>query len=193
MESFNNFVVADKITENQVFVNSSKSRMLNSSIEFRGKSNILFVEDGVVLKNSRIIFNHNNSVVYLSKSRHVYILKCFINNNSVLYFGKDCYFNDTSHMNTIISESKNVIVGDEGLFSFGIWLRTADPHLLYDVENRERINQSKSIFIGDHVWIGQQSLILKGTQIGSGSVLGGGGQLYQTKGFHLIQCGVVIL
>lgn len=35
-----------------------------------------------------------------------------------------------------------------------------------------RINNSKSIYIGDHVWIGQNALILKNTQIGSGSIIG---------------------
>ena len=30
---------------------------------------------------------------------------------------------------------------------------------------------SKSIFIGDHVWIGQNALILKGCRIGSGSIV----------------------
>lgn len=36
----------------------------------------------------------------------------------------------------------------------------------------KRINPTKSIFIGDHVWIGQSSMILKGTKIGSGSIIG---------------------
>ena len=31
---------------------------------------------------------------------------------------------------------------------------------------------SKSIVIGDHVWIGQNSLILKGTYVGSGAIIG---------------------
>ena len=53
-------------------------------------------------------------------------------------------------------------------------MRTADPHLLYSCETKERINESKSVLMGDHVWIGQGALILKGSSIGSGSVIGGG-------------------
>ena len=60
------------------------------------------------------------------------------------------------------------------LFSFGVWFRTADPHLIYDAESHQRINFSKDIIVGDHVWIGQNALILKGTQIGSGSIIGAG-------------------
>ena len=50
-------------------------------------------------------------------------------------------------------------------------MRTADPHLIYDCDTFERINSSKSILIGDHVWLGQNALILKGAAIGSGSIL----------------------
>lgn len=42
------------------------------------------------------------------------------------------------------------------------------------MESKERINQSKSVFVGDHVWLGQSSMLLKGTQIGSGSIIGAG-------------------
>lgn len=53
-----------------------------------------------------------------------------------------------------------------------IWIRNADPHLVYDCVSKKRINFTKSIFIGDHVWIGQGALILKGTKIHSGSIIG---------------------
>ena len=59
------------------------------------------------------------------------------------------------------------------MFSFGIFVRTADPHLIYDSTTKGRINPSASVFIGDHVWVGQDVLILKGTRIGSGSIVGG--------------------
>ena len=46
-------------------------------------------------------------------------------------------------------------------------IRTADPHIIYDI-HRKRINPSKSVFIGDHVWCGQNVLLLKGCRVGSG-------------------------
>ena len=36
----------------------------------------------------------------------------------------------------------------------------------------QRINLSKDIIIGDHVWIGQQVVILKGSNIGAQSIIG---------------------
>ena len=57
------------------------------------------------------------------------------------------------------------------MFSVGIWLRISDPHLIYDSFTHTRINPTKSIYIGDHVWVGQDVLILKDSYVGSGSIL----------------------
>lgn len=144
--------------------------MKNSKIEFFGTGNILIVEDGVNIVNSSIRFEGNNSVVYLSQSRFNYILDLVVNHNSVFFMGKNNYIN--SKLSIILSEEKHCFIGNDGLFSLGIWMRTADPHLVYSCETKERKNLSKSIFIGDHVWIGQSAMILKGTQVESGSIIG---------------------
>lgn len=143
--------------------------MIRSEIDFYGKNNILFCEDGVKLSDSKIIFNASNSVVYLKKSSKVYNIALALYNNNAAYFGRDNYFNRRPVI--ILSEAKHFIWGDGGLISFGIWARTADPHLIYDIESRGRKNFSKSIFVGDHVWVGQNALLLKGTQIHSGTVI----------------------
>ena len=144
--------------------------MNNSQVQFTGKNNILYCEPGVRLVNSKIQFNGDNSVVYLSENRHNYLLAIGIPNNCVFYSGKNNYFNGI--LNVVLSEQKHVFIGSNCLFSFGNWLRVADPHLVYSVETKKRINPSKSIYIGDHVWIGQAAMILKGSRIFSGSIVG---------------------
>ena len=61
------------------------------------------------------------------------------------------------------------------MFSLGVWLRTSDAHPIYDSNSKKRINDGKSIYLGDHVWVGQDSLILKGSRIDSGSIIGAKG------------------
>ncbi|MFV0441101.1 MAG: acyltransferase [Lachnospirales bacterium] len=157
---------------NTVIVDSSKSELLDKAeIVFNGENNILYVEDGVKLKNSKILFNGNNSIVYLSKSKYTYYTKITLYSDSIVYFGKDCSFN-TKGISLLASEHQNILIGNNGLFSFGINFRTADAHLVYDCKTKLRLNQSKSILIGDRVWLGQNITILKGTTIGSGSIIG---------------------
>lgn len=159
----------NKLKNNNRFV-GIKPVMINTNISFNGENNILYCEENVKLVNTTIEFNGNNSIIFLNSSTKDYHLTVAINNNSTLYIGKNCYFNRDLHIS--LSEEKNCLIGNDCMFSFGIWLRTADPHLIYDVITKERINNSKSIYIGDHVWIGQNALLLKGTEIDSGSIVG---------------------
>ena len=156
---------------NRVYVNPNKSALMNSEIVFQGTGNVLFVEDGTKIDKSRIFFQSSNCVVYLSRSSDILYLSLAVGQNSTVFIGRNCYFNGS--INILATEWQNIILGCGSAFSFGIWIRTADAHLIYDIKSGKRINHSRSILIGDHVWVGQDSLILKGTQIGSGSIIGG--------------------
>ncbi len=142
----------------------------NSEIRFSGKGNVLFCEENVKLYGSQLKFFGDGCVIYLSSNSHCYYLDVSVYKNSVFFMGKNNYINGAIH--AILSEQKNIIIGNDNLFSFGVWMRTADPHLVYSSETKKRINPSNSVFIGDHVWIGQGAMLLKGTQISSGSILG---------------------
>lgn len=144
--------------------------MKNSVITFNGSSNILFCDENVVLENSKLQFNGSNSIIFLCGSKNAYQLDVSVFNNNAFYCGSDNYFNRV--VNVVLSEEKHVFIGNNCLFSLGIWIRIADPHLIYSVDTHERINPTKSVYIGDHCWIGQSAMILKGTQMHSGSILG---------------------
>jgi len=159
-----------KKDENNNQILGYQPKLIKSSITFKGKNNRLFCEEGITLQNSRISFLGDNAIIYLSKPRKNYQLYVPIYSNSVLFF--DEFVTTNGLLRMALSEEKNIFIGKSCLFSFGIWFRLADPHLIYDAINKRRINYSKSIYFGDHVWVGQDALILKGTNIGSGSIIG---------------------
>ena len=143
----------------------------NSSVFFKGKNNILFCEDNVMLSDSIINFRGNNSLIYFGGLTN-YKLEIDVYNNSVVCFGRNNAF--TNKVKIISSEHQNCFVGDNCIFSTGIFIRNSDAHLIYSCETGKRTNFSKSVYIGDHVWIGQSVIILKGTEIDSGSIIGAG-------------------
>ena len=158
---------------NTIICNNPDSvEFIDSSININGEGNIVVIEDGAKMNGCVLKINGDNSLLYLSKSKHWYYLDATVNNNTAVYFGKNCYFN--GRMTVVTSERQNVFVGKDGLFSYGICIRTADPHLVYDCNTKQRLNHSASVLIGDHVWLGQAVMLLKGTQIGSGSIIGAG-------------------
>lgn len=71
-------------------------------------------------------------------------------------------------------EGTEIVLGDDCMLSANITVRTGDSHSVLSAQSRQRINQSKSVVIGEHVWIGNTVLIFKGTEIGSHSIVAGG-------------------
>lgn len=156
--------------ENHNKILNFEPKLINTELTFSGSNNILICDENVTILNSKIQFNGDNSIIYLSSNCNNYLLIVSIFNDSTLYIDENCYFNNLLFL--ILSESKNIFIGKDCLFSSGVWIRLADPHLIYDIDTMERINLSENIYIGDHVWIGQDSMLLKGSTIGSGSIVG---------------------
>lgn len=71
-------------------------------------------------------------------------------------------------------EGTKIEVGKDCLFSANITLRAGDSHSVIDAATGERINHSKDIIVGDHVWIGNTVIVTKGTVIGDNSVVATG-------------------
>lgn len=140
----------------------------NSSIIFNGNNNVLFCEEDVIIEDSNLKFNGDNSLIYLRTGCHR--LKISLFNDYVCHCGLYNWY--TKPLWIVLSEHKHCFIGDNCMFSFDILIRNSDHHLIYDCENNKRINPTKSVFIGDHVWIGQLVNILKGTRIDSGSIVG---------------------
>lgn len=171
MESITCVEEIELVKDNKVLIEKRDDiSFTNSKIVFKGKNNIFHAEEGVKIKDSVFIFEGDNSVVYLSKNFNTYLLNVTCYNNNAFYMGENNYMN--GKLNVVLSEQKHVIIGNRGLFSFGIWIRLADPHLIYDCNTKRRKNPSKSVFLGDHVWVGQSAMVLKGTKAGSGSIIG---------------------
>ncbi len=72
----------------------------------------------------------------------------------------------------LCSENCNITIGRYCLISRHVEIRTSDAHSLVDTESNRRINHAASVNIGDHVWIGVNVLINKGSSIPEDCVIG---------------------
>lgn len=72
----------------------------------------------------------------------------------------------------LASEGEGIFVGDDCMFSSNITIRTSDSHGIFDRNTGKRLNDARSVFVEDHVWVGNGARVNKGTRIARGSVIG---------------------
>ena len=157
----------EKLEDNRV---AGNPEIKNSQITFNGANNIFYCEGNVKLENAKFTFNGNNSIVYLSSAINAkYSFNLIIYNDSTFFIGREPSL--SSPININIQENQNVVIGAEVTISSGVNIRTADIYPIYDNETKKRINYAKSVFIGDHVWIGHLAYISRGATLGSGCIV----------------------
>ena len=87
-----------------------------------------------------------------------------------MFLGGDLYC--TRRLARDVYEAQNILIGAGCLLSRGVTMRSTNHHQLYDADSRRRISRGAGIIIGNHVWLGAQCAVLKGTRIGDGCVAG---------------------
>jgi len=141
-------------------------------VKIRGVNNKIFINKKSALFNCKISIKGNNNTIIIDEK--VYAVKCEIyieDDFNVVKIGKETHISGLTHLACI--ESCNIRIGEGCLFSSDVTFRTGDSHSILDLEGR-RINPSHSIEIGDHVWIGNKTIITKGVMIPSNCILATG-------------------
>ncbi|MBQ7677314.1 MAG: hypothetical protein IJT32_03690 [Lachnospiraceae bacterium] len=147
--------------------------MERSVITFSGKNNILYCEEGVTLTDAKLSFKGDNSVIYLSRSQTGYTLtRIDVHHDCVCAFGPQDMISPHGTLEIIASEHSHCVFGEACFISLEVFIRTSDAHAIFSATTKERVAKPKSVFIGDHVWLGQGVTLMKGTRIDSGAIVG---------------------
>lgn len=89
--------------------------------------------------------------------------------------GAICKIGDNSRINgAYIHAKKEIIIGKNCVIASGVNIIDSDGHVLYSADRTVGRDKPKPINIGDNVWIGLNSTILKGAVIGNNSVVSAG-------------------
>lgn len=147
-------------------------KLRKSKIKISGDNNILYIGKNTLLRDSNIFIKGNNNILYIGDD-------CVVNNTSIILDNEDAEIkigNKTSIAKAqIVSlEPYKIEIGEDCMLSYDIEIRNTDSHKIYDKDTNKRINEGKSVNIGNHVWLGMRAVILKGVNIGNNSIVAGG-------------------
>ena len=144
--------------------------LVKCNINNSGTGNSIFIESGSVLRNCTFnIFGNSNRIRIGANVIAINAVFYIEDNNNEIKVGDNT--NICGNTEFACMEGTKIHVGKECLFSSGIHIRTGDSHSVVDFEGK-RINPSKDINIGDHVWIGQRVTILKGVTVPEDCIIG---------------------
>ena len=131
-------------------VKSTEATVSGTSISIEGAGNRLEIESGVVLRNATVIIRGMCCSIFIGKGTSCGGMR-------LVNVGHGC----------TISIGANCMISDQ----VEIW--SSDTHPIRTAQG-EVINPEASVNIGDHVWLGSRTTVLKGVTIGNGSVIGMG-------------------
>ena len=133
------------------------------------KNNTLEIDKSVKIRNSRIKIRGNGNKLVIEKSCNLYGVNIEIRGeNSLIKIGANSIIGKNTYLSA--KESCNITIGENCMFSRNINIMTSDGHGI--LQNDKRINNAKSIEIGNHVWLADNVTILKGSKISDNSVVG---------------------
>lgn len=125
-----------------------RCRVVKCNVRFYGNNNRVVIDDNCYLNNVTFWIEDDNNVIYIKKRTNI------------------CGKTELACI-----EGTEIEIGEDCLFSSNIIFRTGDSHSVLDLEGI-RINPSKKITIGDHVWIGQNCFFGKGSEVLNNSIVG---------------------
>lgn len=144
----------------------------NVFVEFLGNNGYLSFHDSTNFNNVKFFIGNNSTVNLEYSSYLIHNMHCYASGDNInIKIGKNfsCYGLNIR----FYDKNSELIIGDDCMFSLGIYIWGTDGHAIFDLETRNIINaNSKSIHIGNHVWIGYGSTILKGSNIPNNCVIG---------------------
>ena len=141
----------------------------NVHVQFFGKNNHIVLHENSNLKNTFIEFRGDNAKFSIGQRAGIF---------GTFRLGYNCHItigNSVTSTNAVYvtcAEKTYINIGNDCMFATNNQIRTDDSHAIYDVNTGKRINPSKNITLGNHVWIAYGATILGGSEIGSGTVIG---------------------
>lgn len=157
-----------KVKDNNKFI--SKGKVRQSKIKIYGENNELNISSLAKIRNCTIEIQGVNNKIFIEHD-------CDINNTtfSMDNAGGSIYIRKGTSIGRalIVSYEPNIIdIGNNCMISYDVEIRNTDSHAIFSLGTKKRINYGKDVKIGNNVWIGAYSKILKGSTIEANTIIG---------------------
>lgn len=149
-------------------ISFKKALIKRSVITLNGKNNTITIQGNTY--NTNILLVGNNNKLKIHENVQVHNTHIIIRgNNCSIEINKDTTFGSSYIVCMGINNFINI--GEDCMFADNVEIWNTDSHPIFN-STGNIINVSTPIQIGNHVWCGKNSTILKGVSIGEHSIIG---------------------
>ena len=141
-----------------------------------GNDNYILVGENCNLRKVSFFIRGNGNRIVIGDNCSAYAVQFHIEqdgNEIIIGNGTTLHGRDEHTIHMAADEESKILIGEDCMLSHGIQIRSTDSHSIVNM-NGDRINSARDVVIGDHCWIGLQSIILKGTVLEPHCVVGAG-------------------
>lgn len=131
---------------------------INGDVRFNGDSGLLRIGAGCSGVSVNITIGDKCSVV-IGSGCNLSCLEIFTSKNSSVSIGHGSGF--TWNAQILAHEPYNIHIESGCIFASGSIITISDMHSIIDLQTKDLLNRGGNISIGDKVWVGQDSIILK--------------------------------
>lgn len=173
--------------DNQFHIKKTKIKWITYNIH---RSNNIKTHDSIIYHSSFYCKGKNNSIEICNKSHLSYSnisisgynnkvvldgcycgLNLIVNgNNCIVYIGENTVI-ESCYM-VCMGYGNSINIGKDGMFAGDVEIWNTDSHLITDLDGNYLNNGTTPVNIGNHVWLGKHSRILKGVTISDNSIVG---------------------
>ena len=171
---FNNIIQSNKknISGNGNIIDINRAFCKKISIQITGDNNRVIFKSGSHIENVNVCISGSNHELFIDEFCKIQGCSfAFEDSNCSITIGKNTTMENHCELSSAEPFSK-IIVGDDCMFSAYVIIRTTDSHSIIDCKSKMRINPAGNVIIGNHVWLGISTIVLKGASIGDDCVVG---------------------
>ena len=145
-------------------------RRSDASIQIEGNDNVVEIAEGARLGMTIVVRGNGNRIV-IGRACWLHGFANLITDRASLIVGAKTTMVQGSLQ---LHEPLTLSIGEDCMISSQVYVSVSDIHPIHDKATGARINAGRSVEIGDHVWLGLRTMVMKGGRIGTGAITAAG-------------------
>ncbi|HEX9470678.1 MAG TPA: acyltransferase, partial [Bradyrhizobium sp.] len=161
--------VRDDGQRNVILIAPGIETAMRGSIIVKGSDNRIVIGPGCQATDLYMEIGSSCSVT-VGHSCGLGNLFVYASQDNIVEIGDNTGFGGTVRL--LLHEPGGIKIGAGCLFASEIDVSISDMHSIIDTETGRRVNPAANVLVEDRVWIGVRAMLLKGSHVQEGSIVG---------------------